>query len=395
MRYRSAALGLAVATLAAIGLTAPAEARPLQSTSSTAVAATKVVTSAIQWGQNGDVAVPRSYVGDSRLELAVFRPSNGTWYIRGWTNIKFGQAGDIPVPADYNGDGRAELAVFRPSNGYWYIRGVGQFVWGQAGDVPAASNYVGDSRAEAAVWRPSLGRWFIRGAAQISWGANGDIPAPADYVGDSHSDLAVFRPSLGRWFIRGAAQIAWGANGDVPAAANFVGNAKADLTVFRRGVWFIRGAGTVTWGQNGDRPYAGNYAGTTATDQGVWRPSNGTWYLRYQVQVGPTCDPSYPTVCIKPPPPDLDCNQISYRNFKVIGADPHGFDSDNDGVGCESGSTPPPPTRPGCDPSYPTVCIAPPPPDLDCPQIPYRNFRVVGADPHRFDSDNDGIGCES
>jgi len=57
---------------------------------------------------------------------------------------------------------------------------------------------------------------------------------------------------------------------------------------------------------------------------------------------------------------------------------------------------PPPPTaRPNCDPSYPDVCIPPPPPDLDCGDIPYRRFRVLEPDPHRFDGDNDGIGCES
>jgi micrococcal nuclease len=48
-----------------------------------------------------------------------------------------------------------------------------------------------------------------------------------------------------------------------------------------------------------------------------------------------------------------------------------------------------------CSPYYPDVCIPPPPPDLDCGDIPYRRFRVVGGDPHRFDRDNDGIGCES
>lgn len=55
-------------------------------------------------------------------------------------------------------------------------------------------------------------------------------------------------------------------------------------------------------------------------------------------------------------------------------------------------SPPPPPSN--CHPSYPTVCIPPPPPDLDCPEIPYTNFAVTGSDPHRFDGDNDGIGCE-
>lgn len=47
-----------------------------------------------------------------------------------------------------------------------------------------------------------------------------------------------------------------------------------------------------------------------------------------------------------------------------------------------------------CHPSYPTVCIPPPPPDLDCGDIPYRRFPVVGSDPHWFDGDGDGIGCE-
>ncbi len=48
----------------------------------------------------------------------------------------------------------------------------------------------------------------------------------------------------------------------------------------------------------------------------------------------------------------------------------------------------------GCDPAYPDVCIPPYPPDLDCGEIRYSNFRVVGEDPHGFDPDGDGIGCE-
>ncbi len=55
---------------------------------------------------------------------------------------------------------------------------------------------------------------------------------------------------------------------------------------------------------------------------------------------------------------------------------------------------PPPPPAGQCHPSYPTVCIPPPPPDLDCGQIPYRRFPVRPPDPHRFDGDGDGIGCE-
>lgn len=48
-----------------------------------------------------------------------------------------------------------------------------------------------------------------------------------------------------------------------------------------------------------------------------------------------------------------------------------------------------------CDPSYPTLCIPPNAPDLNCGDISARRFQVLQPDPHRFDGDRDGIGCES
>ncbi len=48
-----------------------------------------------------------------------------------------------------------------------------------------------------------------------------------------------------------------------------------------------------------------------------------------------------------------------------------------------------------CDPAYPDVCILPPPPDLDCADVPYRRFTVRAPDPHHFDGDHDGLGCET
>jgi hypothetical protein len=48
------------------------------------------------------------------------------------------------------------------------------------------------------------------------------------------------------------------------------------------------------------------------------------------------CDSSYPDVCISPPPPDLNCSDISYNDFRVLQPDPHGFDSEGDGIGCET-----------------------------------------------------------
>jgi len=49
----------------------------------------------------------------------------------------------------------------------------------------------------------------------------------------------------------------------------------------------------------------------------------------------------------------------------------------------------------GCEPSYPTLCIPPPPPDLDCVDMPFSDFPVFPPDPHALDTDHDGTGCES
>lgn len=74
---------------------------------------------------------------------------------------------------------------------------------------------------------------------------------------------------------------------------------------------------------------------------------------------------------------------------------------------------PPPPPRPvleqvapdsrpeiipvgGCEPSYPDVCLATSPPDLNCAQVAHKDIRVLAPDPHSLDGgDNDGLGCET
>jgi len=52
-------------------------------------------------------------------------------------------------------------------------------------------------------------------------------------------------------------------------------------------------------------------------------------------------------------------------------------------------------TQNDCDVSYPDFCIPANSPDLDCGDIPQKRFTVLQPDPHRFDGDKDGIGCES
>jgi hypothetical protein len=61
-------------------------------------------------------------------------------------DTRWGVAGDIPVPGDYDGDGSLDLAVFRPAEGRWYVL-TAKYAFmtqqfGITGDVPTESAYV-------------------------------------------------------------------------------------------------------------------------------------------------------------------------------------------------------------------------------------------------------------
>jgi hypothetical protein len=129
--------------------------------------------------------------GDGTADLAVFRPSIGTWFVinsgsNTFQATQFGQAGDVPVDGDFDGDSRSDITVFRPSNGGWFTLrssdGQLQSVqFGQNGDKPVAGDYDKDGKTDVAIWRPSSGQYFIlrssNGALQVNqFGANGDVP---------------------------------------------------------------------------------------------------------------------------------------------------------------------------------------------------------------------------
>jgi Calx-beta domain-containing protein/VCBS repeat protein/WD40 repeat protein len=233
-------------------------------------------------GQPPVVRRPADFNGDGRADIAVFRPSTGTWYLRGIATVQFGTSGDIPVPADYNGDHKADIAVFRPSTGTWYLRGIATVQWGTRGDIPVPADYNGDGKADIAVFRPSTGIWYIRGIGSMTFGTRGDVPVPADYNGDHKADPAVYRPSTGYWYISGQTPSRWGLATDLPVPADYNGDGKADVTVFRpsTGAWLIRGIASATLGTSGDVPVPADYNGDHKAEPAVFRPSTGNWLMQ-------------------------------------------------------------------------------------------------------------------
>jgi hypothetical protein len=58
--------------------------------------------------------------------------------------MQFGISEDIPVAGNYDGDSKTDIAVFRPSTGVWYILrstdgGFQATQFGLSGDVPTSS----------------------------------------------------------------------------------------------------------------------------------------------------------------------------------------------------------------------------------------------------------------
>ncbi len=70
--------------------------------------------------------------------------------------------------------------------------------------------------------------------------------------------------------------------------SDFDGDGRTDVGVFRssNGNWYVRYASTGSglnflWGGAGDVPTVGDYDGDGFADIAIFRPSNGTWYVRY------------------------------------------------------------------------------------------------------------------
>ncbi|MET0753235.1 MAG: VCBS repeat-containing protein [Pyrinomonadaceae bacterium] len=174
-----------------------------------------------KWGTNGDTPVTGDYDGDLAGDFGIVRngATNRQWFILN-TNfgngfvfgcptttpfcgnpITFGANTDRIVSGDFDGDLRSDIAVWRPTDGTWqFLRSgnttvgnapgtVNGFAWGLTGDIPQPADYDGDKRTDFAVFRPSTGVWYISNSnngayntfSSPTWGSATDQPATSPY----------------------------------------------------------------------------------------------------------------------------------------------------------------------------------------------------------------------
>jgi hypothetical protein len=242
---------------------------------------------------------------DGRADQAVFRPSDGSWYVLrsslGFTAAPFGLATDRIAPADFDADGKTDFAVFRDGTWYWLNSSNDSFSayqFGQAGDIPLPFDYTGDKRAELAVYRGGI--WYTLDLSNnqfqaIPFGNATDRPVPADYDGDGKTDVAVFRDGVWYWLKSSNNEYEFyqfGVTADQPVVADYDGDHKADMAVYRSGIWYILGTTlgfyAVELGTADDTPVAADYDGDGKIDVAVFR--DGLWDIRHS-QIGPSTVP--------------------------------------------------------------------------------------------------------
>lgn len=247
--------------------------------------------SAIQYGNDTDVAVPADYDGDGKTDIAVWRPGSLAYFyiLQSSTNTtrieQFGVAGDDPtIVGDYDGDGKADPAVYRAGTGgnpsFFFYRAstaasndITRFAFGTAGDKPYPGDFDGDGKYDFSVVRNNGGNAQIfqqrttGGFVVTNFGLFTDRFLTGDFDGDYRNDFAVVRDNGGAltWYVSTSATnqsvaLPFGTTAtDTPTPGDYDGDNRTDFSVFRNNGSFITfnsvsSPRSFSFGQSGDTP---------------------------------------------------------------------------------------------------------------------------------------------
>jgi FG-GAP-like repeat len=243
----------------------------------------------IYWGLAGDIPLNfNNQLLTSAPDLAVWRPSNATWYIYGLKGPsltkQFGLSGDTPMTADFDRDGRSDLVVYRPgpngSQSYFFIShsrtgytDTQMIPWGLGGDTPLIADFDGDGCPDLAVTRPSGTSlmWYVTtcasGFVNTPWmtfaiGSTSDVKQFAeDMDGDGKADPISVSVSSGlfQWnYLSSSSSYSY-------TSGTLFGDASTDIPVMSYWDWYSRD------------PNHYYYGWTPVASPGVFNQPSGYW----------------------------------------------------------------------------------------------------------------------
>src|ERR1035438_1709554 len=193
------------------------------------------------------------------------------------------------APGDFN-----KIGVYHQNgvdhNGYpllsvWYVDSNGNFAWdaqdstyafGLNTDLPVMGDWTGTHHLQMGVYRGGL--WLVdwndnhywdAGDQTFSWGTPGDIPVVGDWTHTGKLQIGVVRNINGAFY--------WYVNTSPLCGSSNPSGCDYSYTVNNVGSQYVQ---VFQYGLAGDVPVIGNWNHQGVLGVGVYRPSQGFWYIK-------------------------------------------------------------------------------------------------------------------